>query len=72
MSDLIKIPPQWMGDAREAYDQYCNEWVREEAERVHGTDESPDPVQSWPEFFAEYLYAELESCVGVGDPRACQ
>lgn len=71
MSDLIKIPPAWMEEARSAYAQYVEEWTREETERTIGTGDDPEPAQPWPEFFAEYLYAELAACVGVGDPRDC-
>ena len=67
MQDLIKIPPAWMAEARAAYDQYVAEWTREEAERVLGTGDDPEPPQDWPSFFSEYLYAELENSVYV-DP----
>lgn len=66
MPDAVKIPHTWMQEARQAYEQYCLEWEREETERVEGTDEGPEPTQPWAEFFAEYLYAELENSVFVG------
>jgi hypothetical protein len=65
MTDLIKIPPLWMAEAKTAYEQYRLEWGREEAERVLGTGDSPEPAQDWPSFFQEYLYAELENSVYV-------
>ena len=65
MAADIKVPPAWMAEARSAYEQYREEWGREEAERVLGTGDDPEPAQSWPDFFAEYLYAELENSVFV-------
>lgn len=65
MEGLIKIPPAWMAEAQEAYDQYKSEWEREEIERVLGTGDDPEPAQSWEDFFSEYLYAELENSVCV-------
>jgi len=65
MQDLIKIPPEWMAEARGAYEVYRAEWEQEEIERVLGTGDDPEPAQEWPQFFAEYLYAELENCTVV-------
>jgi len=65
MPDLIKIPPLWMAEAKTAYAQYKSEWEREEMERVLGTGDDPEPAQPWPDFFSEYLYAELENSVYV-------
>lgn len=66
MQDLVRIPPAWMHEARQAYEQYCLEWDKEELERVAGTDERPEPAEPWNKFFSEYLYAELENSVYVG------
>ena len=63
--DLVKIPPLWMAEAKQAYAQYKQEWEREETERVLGTGDDPEPAQDWPSFFSEYLYAELENSVYV-------
>lgn len=68
--NLVKIPPAWMAEVREAYRQYCDEWQKEEAERVLGTGDDPEPPQSWNLFFREYLYAELENSVYVGTANA--
>lgn len=65
MQDLIKIPPQWMAEAKEAYAIYKAEWEQEEMERVLGTGDDPEPAQQWPQFFSEYLYAELENSTVV-------
>lgn len=65
MTDLIKIPPLWMAEARQAYAQYKEEWEKEETERVLGTGDDPEPAQEWAKFFSEYLYAELENSVYV-------
>ena len=70
MQDLVKIPPSWMAEAQAAYKQYCQEWEREERERVIGTEAAPEPVQPWNEFFSEYLYAELENSTYVGTANA--
>ena len=65
MQGLTKIPPEWMAEAKEAYAVYKAEWEQEEIERVLGTGDSPEPAQEWPQFFADYLYAELENCTVV-------
>lgn len=65
MTDLIKIPPLWMAEAKAAYAQYKEEWEKEETERVLGTGDDPEPAQEWAKFFSEYLYAELENSVYV-------
>jgi hypothetical protein len=59
-----------MAEAKGAYELYVAEWVREEAERVEIEGGNPEPVQPWPEFFAEYLYAELENSVYVNTANA--
>lgn len=62
--ELIRIPACWMAEAQTAYRQYCDEWRREESERVLGTGDSPEEPQAWTLFFREYLYAELEAATG--------
>jgi hypothetical protein len=62
--ELIRIPACWMQETQAAYRQYCDEWRREEAERVLGTGDSPEEPESWSTFFREYLYAELEAATG--------
>jgi len=64
--DVVRIPPEWMAEVREAYRQYCDEWQREETERTLGTGDTPEPPQPWVDFFREYLFAELQNCVYVG------
>lgn len=64
-NDLVKIPPEWMAEVKAAYEQYCIEWEEEEAVRVKGTGEQPEPVEPWNQFLREYLYAELQNCVYV-------
>jgi hypothetical protein len=61
MDGLIKIPPLWIAEAKEAYRDYKAVWEEEELERVFGTGDDPEPAQDWPSFFREYLYAELEN-----------
>ena len=65
MNSRVKIPPAWMDEAWAAYAQYVEEWTREEAERAIITGDDPEPAQAWPDFFSEYLYAELENSVYV-------
>lgn len=65
MTDLVRIPPAWMDEARRAYVQYVEEWTREETERLMTDGHEPEPPQDWPSFFREYLYAELENSVCV-------
>lgn len=62
---VVRIPPEWMAEVKEAYRQYCDEWQREEMERTLGTGDTPEPVQPWVDFFREYLFAELQNCVYV-------
>ena len=63
--ELVRIPACWMNEAQTAYRQYCDEWRREESERVLGTGDSPEEPQEWHLFFREYLYAELEAATFI-------
>lgn len=62
--ELVRIPACWMSEVQAAYHQYCDEWRREESERVLGTGDSPEEPEPWPLFLREYLYAELEAATG--------
>jgi len=62
----LRFPQAWLDEAHSAYEQYVEEWNREELERCGATDGAPEPPQAWPDFLREYHYAELENSVYCG------